>query len=193
MRDRRVLAALATVPREAFVRAEDRARAHLDRPLPTHAGQTTSQPSLIARMLEQLELTGAERVLELGTGSGYQAALLGHLAGEVVTVEVVPELVQLARDTHAQLGMDIEVVEGDGRLGHPDRAPYDAIIVAAATDEVPPGLATQLVDGGRLLAPVGPRGHQELVLHRRRGDDLAVEDQGLAVRFVPLIDPRRTP
>jgi protein-L-isoaspartate(D-aspartate) O-methyltransferase len=182
-----VLDALAAVPREAFVRAEDRSRAHLDRPLPTSAGQTTSQPSLIARMLEDLELTGTERVLELGTGSGYQAALLSHLAAEVVSVEVVPELATLAGDILASLDLDVEVVTGDGRLGYPDRAPYDAIVVAAATDEVPEGLVAQLVDGGRLLAPIGPRGQQQLILYRRVGDHLDAGRRTLQVRFVPLV------
>lgn len=186
--DERVLEALAAVPRERFVRAEDRARADDDRALPTTAGQTTSQPSLIARMLELLDLRGGERVLELGTGPGYQAALLAHLAGEVISVEVVEELAVAAQDLLDSLGLDVEVVAGDGRRGLPERAPFDAVVIAAAAEVVPPALREQLVEGGRVVAPLGPSGAQTVIVLERRGDDLVEVHRDWPVRFVPLVD-----
>jgi protein-L-isoaspartate(D-aspartate) O-methyltransferase len=187
--DERVLASLAAVPRERFVRADDRRRASADRPLPTSSGQTTSQPSLIARMLELLELTGDERVLEIGTGPGYQAALLAALARQVHTVEVEEELAAVARVILADLGLtNVEVVVGDGRAGLPAHAPFDAIVVAAAADEVPPALASQLADGGRLVAPLGGSDLQYVRVLERHGDRLEEVDLAVPVRFVPLVD-----
>jgi protein-L-isoaspartate(D-aspartate) O-methyltransferase len=191
--DPRVLAAVAAVPRAAFVPEDVRGEVGLDRPLRTEEGQTTSQPSLIASMVAALELTGTERVLEVGTGYGYQAALLAHLAGEVHTVERFPALAARARENLAATGLsDVHVVAGDGTRGLPEHAPYDAIIVAAATSELPPALGEQLVEGGRLVAPVGPTDRQEVRLYERRGDGLTELRRLVGVRFVPLVsgDPR---
>jgi protein-L-isoaspartate(D-aspartate) O-methyltransferase len=185
--DARVLAALAAVPRERFVRAEDRRRAGQDRPLRTAAGQTTSQPSLIASMLELLRLQGDERVLEVGTGPGYQAALLAELTAEVHTIEVDAGLGETARRNLAALDLDVEVVVGDGRRGLPDRAPFDAIIVAAAARTVPPALGGQLVEGGRLVAPLGGAGAQVVAVYERHLDRLEEVHRGIPVRFVPLV------
>jgi protein-L-isoaspartate(D-aspartate) O-methyltransferase len=187
VRDERVLAALAAVPRDRFVPEERRREAHLDQPLPIGSGQTTSQPSLIATMLSELELSGSERVLEVGTGYGYQAALLAHLAAEVHSVERHVSLADEARDNLASVGLAVDVVAGDGTRGLPAHAPYDAIIVAAATDEVPPALAQQLTEGGRLVAPVGPSGLQTVVVYERRGDGLVELRRTTPVRFVPLV------
>lgn len=188
VRDPRVLAAVAAVPRERFVPAGAEAAAREDRPVRIGAGQTTSQPSLIAVMLEALTLTGAERVLEVGTGFGYQTALLAHLAGEVHTIERLSTLAEQARDNLAGVGLDgIEVVIGDGTRGLPAHAPYDAIVVSAAALEVPSALTAQLVEGGRLVAPVGPDAWQEAVLFTRVGDHLERTRRLTAVRFVPLI------
>jgi protein-L-isoaspartate(D-aspartate) O-methyltransferase len=185
--DERVLAALEAVPRERFVRVEDRRRAGEDRPLRTAAGQTTSQPSLIASMLELLHLRGDERVLEVGTGPGYQAALLAELAAEVHTVEVEPGLGETARRNLAALDLDVDVVVGDGRRGLPDRAPFDAIIVAAATEAVPSTLGGQLVEGGRLVAPIGGADAQIVAVYERHADRLEEIHRAIPVRFVPLV------
>jgi protein-L-isoaspartate(D-aspartate) O-methyltransferase len=188
VRDPRVLAAVAAVPRERFVPAGAEAAAREDRPIRIGAGQTTSQPSLIAVMLEALALTGTERVLEVGTGFGYQTALLAHLAGEVHTIERLATLAEQARANLAGVGVaDVEVVVGDGTRGLPAHAPYDAIVVSAAALEVPSALAAQLVEGGRLVAPVGPDDWQEAVLFTRVGDRLERTRRLSAVRFVPLI------
>ncbi|MTV24117.1 protein-L-isoaspartate O-methyltransferase [Nitriliruptoraceae bacterium ZYF776] len=187
--DERVLAALAAVPREPFLQVQDRARAGEDRPFPTSDGQTTSQPSLIATMLASLELDGTERVLDVGTGPGYQAALLAHLAREVHGLEVVPQLASLARENLTGLGLEVTVHVGDGWAGLPHLAPFDAIVVAAAAAEVPLELGAQLADGGRLLVPLGGVGGQELVLYRRDGDELREQRRLLPVRFVPFVRP----
>lgn len=187
VRDERVLAALAAVPRDRFLPADRRGEAHLDRPVRIGSGQTTSQPSLVATMLSELELAGSERVLEVGTGHGYQAALLAHLADEVHTVERHGPLAAEARRNLAALGLDVDVVEGDGTQGLPAHAPYDAIIVAAAAAAVPPALAEQLVEGGRLVAPVGSSDLQTVVVHQRRGERLVEVRRTTPVRFVPLV------
>jgi protein-L-isoaspartate(D-aspartate) O-methyltransferase len=186
--DPRVLAAVAAVPRDHFVPVEARSQAHEDRPISIGAGQTTSQPSLIAAMLEALALTGTERVLEVGTGFGYQTALLAHLAAEVYSIERIAPLADQARDNLASIGITgVEVVVGDGTRGLPEHAPYDAIVVSAATLAVPRSLADQLVEGGRLVAPVGPDAWQEAVLFTRVGGELERSRRLTAVRFVPLI------
>jgi protein-L-isoaspartate(D-aspartate) O-methyltransferase len=187
VRDGRVLAALAAVPRARFVPADRSGEAHLDRPLRIGSGQTTSQPSLIATMLCELELTGSERVLEVGTGHGYQAALLAHLAAEVHSVERHGALAIEARRNLAALGLEVDVVEGDGTRGVPEHAPYDAIIVAAATGAVPPALAEQLAAGGRLVAPLGGPDLQTVVVYERRGGELVELRRTTPVRFVPLV------
>jgi protein-L-isoaspartate(D-aspartate) O-methyltransferase len=192
--DDRVLAALAAVPRDRFVPRSLRSQVGDDRPLRTAAGQTTSQPSLIASMLAALRLSGDERVLEVGTGTGYEAALLAHLAGEVFTIERVPELAGQARRNLARCGLrGVEVVVGDGTRGLPEHAPYDAIVVAAAADRLPAALGEQLREGGRLIAPLGPPDRQTVVLHERRDGRLDVVQRLTPVRFVPLVpDPPGT-
>ena len=188
VRDERVLAAMGEVPREAYVPKAERARAYADRPLPIGSDQTISQPYVVAVMAEALELAPDDRVLEIGTGSGYAAAVLGRLAAEVVTVERLPELAEVAARRLADAGADDVVVRvGDGTLGWPELAPYDAVVVTAGGPEVPTALVDQLASGGRLVAPVGPLGAQRLVRVRKGADgDLHREDLG-GVAFVPLI------
>ena len=185
--DERVLEAMGRVPREAFVPPEIAAHAYDDAALPIGDGQTISQPYIVAAMCELLALDGSEHVLDVGTGSGYAAAVLDELAGSVVSIEVLPELAERARSTLAATGhRRIEVRAGDGRLGVPDRAPFDAIAVAAATAAVPPPLLEQLATGGRLVAPLGRSGGQQLV--RLRKTEQGVEEtRSVACRFVPLV------
>jgi protein-L-isoaspartate(D-aspartate) O-methyltransferase len=187
VRDSRVLEAMRAVPRHLFVPGHVIGSAYRDAPLPIGQGQTISQPYIVALMTELLELKGEEKVLEIGTGSGYQAAILGQLAAQVITVERIPQLAQEASELLAQLGYDnVHIKVGDGTLGWPDDAPYDAVIVTAASPQIPEPLKGQLTDGGRLVAPVGPRWTQELVRVRRRGDRYHSETL-LGVAFVPLI------
>ena len=184
--DARVLEAIASVPREVFVPEEVRELAWENRPLPIGGGQTISQPLIVARMCELLELHGGERVLDVGTGRGYHAAILSRLAAEVVSVERDPVLSSHAREALAAAGVgNVTLVVGDGCAGHTARAPYDAINVAAATPRIPAALCDQLADGGRMVIPTGRR-RQWLVRLRRRGE--SVERERLdEVRFVPLI------
>ena len=192
--DERVLAAVAAVPREAFVPPEMTGQVDDDRPLQIGAAQTTSQPSLIAAMIEALDLEGHERVLEVGTGLGYEAALLSHLAAEVHTVERHASLAAQARECLAAAGIDgVTVHVGDGTQGVPEHAPYAAIIVAAATPKIPPALAAQLEDGGRLLAPVGPEGDQQVIRYRAVDGELQADRRLVPVRFVPLVSDERPP
>jgi protein-L-isoaspartate(D-aspartate) O-methyltransferase len=185
VRDPRVLAALRAVPRHEFVPPEQRGHAYEDRPLPIGAGQTISQPYIVAVMTELLELGGDERVLEIGTGSGYQAAVLGRLAREVYTIEIVPELASRAEADLRRLGFaNVHVRQGDGYRGWPEQAPFDAIVVTAAPEHVPQPLVDQLAVGGRLVLPVGDV-FQDLVLVTR--DRLGVrQERLLGVRFVPM-------
>jgi protein-L-isoaspartate(D-aspartate) O-methyltransferase len=185
--DARVLSAMARVPRELFVPEGLLAYAYSDDALPIGEGQTISQPFVVATICSLLALEGPERVLDVGTGSGYQAAVLAELAAEVVTIERIPALAETARRALAAAGYgNVEVRVGDGSLGVPERAPFYGIAVAAAAPGVPPALYDQLVEGGRLVVPRGTRGHQELVLVVRT---LAgpVERAALPVRFVPLV------
>jgi protein-L-isoaspartate(D-aspartate) O-methyltransferase len=186
IRDERVLAALAAVPRELFVPEQLRRHAYADRALPIGSGQTISQPFMVATMLEALALDGG-RVLDVGTGSGYQAALLAELADEVVTIERVPELAEEARRTleHAGYGR-VDVRVGDGTLGVPERAPFDGIVVAAAAPAVPESLYRQLAPGGRLVVPVGTRRDQWLEIVERAPDG-ARRSRTVPCRFVPLL------
>lgn len=187
IRDSRVLEAMATVPREAFVPEDERDAAYYDGALPIGEGQTISQPFVVAHMTEMLELLGDELVLEVGTGSGYQAAVLSLLAREVHSVERIESLAQRARETLQSLGItNVQVHVGDGSKGWPEHAPYDAILVTCAGPSVPPPLVEQLADGGRLIIPVGPRGMQELVLVRRIANDI-VKEKRAPVAFVPMI------
>jgi protein-L-isoaspartate(D-aspartate) O-methyltransferase len=187
--DRRVLDAMGRVPRERFVRESHTRFAYEDTPLPIEEGQTISQPYIVALMAEALELAPGDRVLEIGAGSGYAAAVLGQLTSEVWAVERHAPLAQGARERMESLGYDnVHIVEGDGTLGWPEHAPYDAVVVAAGGPDIPPALLEQLAPGGRLVIPVGsdPR-LQELIRVRKREDgEIARENLG-AVSFVPLV------
>lgn len=187
IRDPRVLDAMRVVPRERFVPEHYQDSAYYDGALPIGEGQTISQPFVVAHMSELLGLSGDERVLEIGTGSGYQAAVLSLLAREVYTVERIASLSEQARTAILELGYsNVYFLVGDGSLGWPEHAPYDAILVACAGPRVPPPLVEQLADGGRLIMPIGPRGLQDLVLVRKEGSTVTEERQS-PVAFVPLI------
>lgn len=182
-----MLRAIDETPRHLFVPAAVRHRAYEDSALPLGNGQTISQPSTHARYLELLHLTGSERVLEIGTGTGYQTALLSHLAGQVFSIERVPALFERARDIMRELGIsNVSLLLGDGTLGWREYAPYDAILVSAGSPEVPRAYVEQLADHGRLLIPLGPLDAQTLHLISRRGDQLETCEIG-PVRFVPLV------
>ena len=185
--DERVLAAMARVPRELFVPADLRNRAYDDAALPIGAGQTISQPYMVARICETLALRGGERVLDVGTGSGYQAAVLAELAGQVHTIERVPELAEGARETLAHAGYGrVQVHVGDGTLGLPEHAPFAAIAVAAAAPRLPQALYEQLEERGRLVVPIGRRHGQDLQLIVRSPEGPAVV-HSVPCRFVPLV------
>ncbi|HUJ29726.1 MAG TPA: protein-L-isoaspartate(D-aspartate) O-methyltransferase [Candidatus Acidoferrum sp.] len=183
----RVLEAMQSVPRHLFVPPEYVSAAYEDEPLPIGEGQTISQPFMVAAMAEALSLEGGEHVLEIGAGSGYQAAVLSLLARDVIAVEVQSVLAELARERLARLGYaNVRVEEGDGSLGWPSGAPYDAILVTAGAPAVPPPLVEQLADGGRLVIPVGRAEHQELLRVVNRGGRISQESL-YACRFVPLL------
>ncbi len=187
IRDEKVLAAFRKVPREAFVPAELSASAYEDNPLPIGEGQTISQPYVVALMTESAKITPSARVLEVGAGSGYAAAILGEIAAEVVTIERHAALAESARQALARLGYtNVEVLCGDGSLGVPDRAPFAAILVAAGAPAPPESLKAQLAEGGRLVIPLSVDAHQDLMVIRRCGERFEEEDLG-AVRFVPLM------
>jgi protein-L-isoaspartate(D-aspartate) O-methyltransferase len=188
MSDERVLAAMARVPRELFVPESEREHAYEDSALPIGWGQTISQPGIVAKICELLELSGDERVLDVGTGSGYQAAVLAELAGDVHSIERVPQLAARACENLREAGYADRVVVhvGDGSLGDPEHAPFAAIAVAAAAPRVPPPLVEQLEVGGRLVLPVGSRFDQELQQIVRTPEG-AVSSRSLPVRFVPLV------
>ena len=184
-----VLDALRSVPRERFVPAGMRTFAYDDSPLPIGANQTISQPYIVALMIDALALEGGETVLDVGTGSGYAAAVLAVIAGKVYTIERYEELADAARETLHELGYDnVDVIHGDGSKGLPDVAPFDAIVVAAGSPEVPISLKEQLKIGGRLVIPIGPdRSFQNLIRVTRTAEhDYAYEDL-TSVRFVPLV------
>ena len=187
IKDKRVLDAMRQVPRHLFIPKDMRDLAYCDGPLPIGQGQTISQPYIVALMTELLELTGQEKVLELGTGSGYQAAILSRLVSQVYSVERHAALAEQAEKVFAQLGYDNVVISvGDGTLGWPEHSPYEAIIVTAAAPDVPQPLMGQLADGGRLVAPVGSRWSQVLAKVKRQGETLTKEHL-TAVAFVPLV------
>ncbi len=185
--DAKVLAVMQSVPRHDFVPAKIRSRAYFDRPLPIGEGQTISQPYIVALMSESIGLTGKETVLEIGTGSGYQAAILSGLAARVITMEIKPKLFETAsqhlkQETYA----NVSCYFGDGYFGYPQKAPYDAIMITAAVDHIPPDLLKQLKIGGRLILPLGnPFSYQHLVLVTKHAGRYSVE-QITGVLFVPM-------
>ena len=184
--NKRILEAMRAVPRHEFVPADMFDRAYADQPLPIGNGQTISQPYIVALMSSLLNLKGDENVLEIGTGSGYQAAVLAYLADTVHTIERIPELAENALKVLAELGIqNVHFHFGDGSLGWSDSAPYDAIMVTAAAPKPPEPLLQQLADDGRMVIPVGSRPSQELVVIHRKDDDYAYEYM-IPVSFVPL-------
>jgi len=197
IRDERVLEAMETVPREQFVPPREEVRAYLDGALPIEHGQSISQPYMVALMTEALKLTGSERVLELGTGTGYQAAVLAALCSEVYSIERIPELAQSARQRLEALGIaNVTITVGDGTAGRPEHAPYDGIIVTAGAPEAPAPLLEQLAEGARLVVPVGDRYAQMLKAYVKTPD--GIEESNLCpCKFVPLVGayawPDRSP
>lgn len=187
IRDARVLEAMAAVPRERFLPASVAADAYADSPLPIGHGQTISQPYIVALTAEAARIGPGDRVLDIGTGSGYAAAVYAAMGAEVWSVEYVPALAEQAAAALQSAGYGaVRVITGDGTLGLPDHAPFDAIVAAAAGPEIPDPWIRQLADGGRIVMPLERRlGWQQLVRVTRRGDDTAIDDLG-AVRFVPL-------
>ncbi|MFO7553995.1 MAG: protein-L-isoaspartate(D-aspartate) O-methyltransferase [Desulfobacterales bacterium] len=185
--DKNVLNAMSGVPRHVFVPGKLISRAYGDHPLPIGEGQTISQPYIVALMTESLELKGYERVLEIGTGSGYQAAILANIAKEVYTIEIKEKLYTKARRALESLGyMHVKTRHSDGYFGWPEAAPFDCIMVTAAIDHIPPPLLKQLKDGGRLILPLGnPFSYQNLSLVTKQGEDYTVK-QITGVLFVPM-------
>ena len=187
--DEKILEAFRKVARDRFVSQEYKARAYDDRPLPIGEGQTISQPYIVAYMTDILKLSKSDKVLEIGTGSGYQAAILGELSGEVFTIEIIESLGRKAEQLLKELGYtNVSVKIGDGFKGWEEHAPYDAIIVTCAPTDIPEPLKRQLKDGGRMIIPVGKFNSQTLVL-LRKSDGVLKEAATLPVRFVPMVDP----
>ncbi len=184
-----ILDAFLAVPREAFVSPDLAHLAYGDHPLPIAAGQTISQPYIVALMIQAAEVSAGDTVLEVGAGSGYAAAVIGQIAANVIAIERQPELAAVARERLARLGIsNVEIVEGDGTTGWSARAPYDAILAAASGSHVPQPLVDQLAEGGRIVMPIGGTGGaQELVKATRRDDGTLAQDSLGQVRFVPLI------
>jgi protein-L-isoaspartate(D-aspartate) O-methyltransferase len=188
IRDERVLGAMLKVPRHEFVAPEHRSQAYADHPVLIPQRQTTSQPYIIASMMQTAEIKPEDRVLEIGAGSGYQTALLAELASQVIAVERHEDLANSARTVLERLGYrNVTVVTGDGTLGWPALAPYDAIIVSAAAPRIPPALIAQLAPGGRLIIPVGTSEEQVLQLVRKQADGSTITRELEGCRFVPLI------
>ena len=187
IRDERVLAAMAEVARERFVEPEFIHQAYADGPLPIGEGQTVSQPYMVAAMVEALEVQPSDHVLEVGAGTGYQAAVLGELAAEVWTIERHAELAAKARQTLEEMGYrNVHVVCGDGSLGLPEHAPFDKIVVAAGAPHLPPSLVAQLAEGGTIAVPVGNRVQQQLLVARKTGESMVSSSRVLCC-FVPLV------
>jgi protein-L-isoaspartate(D-aspartate) O-methyltransferase len=184
--DERVLAAMRAVPRHEFVAAAHRPYAYADQPLPIGGNQTISQPYVVALMTQLLDLSGGQRVLEIGTGSGYQAAVLARLAKEVYTIEIDAALAAAARERLARLGYDnVKVRAGDGFFGWPEAAPFDAVIVTAAAPRLPEKLVAQLREGGRIVLPIGQGSDQELKVGIKRAGNVELRSHG-GVLFVPM-------
>jgi protein-L-isoaspartate(D-aspartate) O-methyltransferase len=196
VRDPRVLAAMRKVPRHVFVDPSERDQAYDDRPLPIAGSQTISQPYIVALMTELLGLSPGARVLEIGTGSGYQSAVLGELASEVYSIEILPDLARSASDTLKRLGYNnVTVREGDGYRGWPEHAPFDGIIVTAAPERIPEPLIEQLAPGGRMVIPVGGF-FQELKVFTKDAQGRVAEKDIIPVRFVPMtgeVEGEKTP
>jgi protein-L-isoaspartate(D-aspartate) O-methyltransferase len=187
IKDQRLLRVMATLPRHLFIPEEMHSSAYQDRPLPIGAGQTISQPYIVAFMTQLLELTGRERVLEIGTGSGYQAAVLAALAEQVLSVEIVAELSARAAGTLKQLGIqNVKLRVGNGFHGWAEEAPFDAIMITAAAPKVPPPLWNQLREGGVLIMPLGKEGRTQRLIRVRKIDGRQVIEEHSAVIFVPL-------
>lgn len=187
IRDLAVLRAFEMTPRHAFVPTGLRHRAYEDAPLPIGNGQTISQPWVHARYLELLHLNGKERVLEVGTGSGYQTVLLAHLVAQIFSIERIPALLQQARENIQRAGVNnVSLLLGDGTIGWREYSPYDAILVSAGAPSIPQPLLDQLAEGGRLLIPIGDREEQKLVVAERKNGQVELHDIA-AVRFVPLL------
>lgn len=187
IRDERVLSAMTEVPRHRFVPQFWRSASYSDNPLPIGQEQTISQPYIVALMSESLELKGHETVLEIGTGSGYQAAVLSRLAQRVYSIEIIPKLADAARAQLLALGCaNVTVIVGDGNDGWKQGGPYDAIIVTAAAPQIPPALVEQLAEGGRMVLPV-KKGEEQYLLRLRKQDGKILEDDLGVVRFVPLV------
>jgi protein-L-isoaspartate(D-aspartate) O-methyltransferase len=185
--DERLLDAFRQVPRELFVPAESRPRAYMDVPLPIAHGQVTTQPSLLAVMVQALALRGDERVLEVGTGLGFQTAILASLCREVVSIEWFPDLARQADTNVRTVGLsNVEIKVGDGSIGFDERSPYDAIVVAAAAPGVSEPLVEQLADGGRLVQPLGPGGNERVTAFVKRAGQLAEPTELTGAHFVPL-------
>jgi protein-L-isoaspartate(D-aspartate) O-methyltransferase len=184
--DPRVIQAMREVPRHEFVPAEEMGAAYANHPLPIGYGQTISQPSLVAWMTQALEPRATDRILEIGCGSGYQAAILSRLVGEVYSIEIIPELAAMARDNLARVGVaNVHIRTGDGYFGWPEAAPFDGIIVTCCPSDMPPPLIEQLREGGRVVIPVGDAADQTLLVLEKEGARLR-EVRTLPVRFVPM-------
>jgi protein-L-isoaspartate(D-aspartate) O-methyltransferase len=190
VKDEAVLAAMARVPRHLFVPEDVQPFAYEDRPLPIGRDQTISQPYIVAYMTEMLRASKSDTVLEVGTGSGYQAAVLSGLVREVLSIEIVPELADRARRVLAENGYrNVQVRTGDGYRGWPERAPFERIIVTAAPPQIPGALIDQLAVGGRMVVPVGTA-LQEMVIVTKRADGTVSQERTIGVRFVPMVKPR---
>ena len=188
IKDKRVLAAMALVPRHEFVPINMRGRAYGDHPLPIGQGQTISQPYIVAFMSQAVAIEPGDKVLEIGTGSGYQAAVLAAMGAQVYSVEIIPELARRAGELLKRLGYAVRLKVGDGNYGWPQEAPFDAILVTAAARRIPPKLVEQLKRGGRMIIPVGPDSWaEELMLVSKDAQGKVTRRSLMAVRFVPLV------
>lgn len=190
--DETILEAMRSFPRHELVPESQRRFAYADRPLPIGEQQTISQPYIVAFMTEAAQVKKGDKVLEIGTGSGYQAAILALVGARVFSIEIIAELAARAQKDLARLGVQVEIRHGDGFRGWPEAAPFDAVIVTAAPERVPEPLLAQLKDGGRLVVPVGPSGDQTLEIHTRRGSEFRVE-RSFPVRFVPMTGEAERP